>query len=42
MTKVTGATIDPAYEIHLALYQADHRAGRTSKAFKQVALISLT
>ncbi|HFW3091115.1 TPA: EcoAI/FtnUII family type I restriction enzme subunit R [Salmonella enterica subsp. enterica serovar Reading] len=37
MTKVTGRTIDPAYEIHLALYQAITGPEEGQKAFKQVA-----
>ncbi|WP_340622330.1 EcoAI/FtnUII family type I restriction enzme subunit R [Xenorhabdus siamensis] len=37
MTKVTGRTIDPAYEIHLALYQAITGSEEEQKAFKQVA-----
>ncbi|GHD93954.1 EcoAI/FtnUII family type I restriction enzme subunit R [Pseudocitrobacter faecalis] len=37
MTKVTGRTIDPAYEIHLALYQAITGPEEDQKAFKQVA-----
>lgn len=37
MTKVTGRTIDPAYEIHLALYQALTGPGELQKAFKQVS-----
>lgn len=37
MTKVTGRTIDPAYEIHLALYQAITGPEEEQKAFKQVA-----
>jgi type I restriction enzyme R subunit len=32
MTKVTGRTVDPAYEVHLALYQAITGPGRTSKS----------
>jgi type I restriction enzyme R subunit len=37
MTKVTGRTIDPAYEIHLALYQAITGPEEHQKGFKQVA-----
>ncbi|ELO4343574.1 DEAD/DEAH box helicase family protein [Escherichia coli] len=37
MTKVSGHTIDPAYEIHLALYQAITGPEEDQKAFKQVA-----
>ncbi|MDV2904899.1 DEAD/DEAH box helicase family protein [Phytobacter diazotrophicus] len=37
MTKVTGRTIDPAFEIHLALYQAITGPEEEQKAFKQVA-----
>ncbi|WP_192999104.1 EcoAI/FtnUII family type I restriction enzme subunit R [Escherichia coli] len=37
MTKVSGRTIDPAYEIHLALYQAITGPEEGQKAFKQVA-----
>ncbi|HCL5309952.1 TPA: DEAD/DEAH box helicase family protein [Salmonella enterica] len=37
MTKVTRRTIDPAYEIHLALYQAITGPEEEQKAFKQVA-----
>ena len=37
MTKVTGRTIDPAYEIHLALYQALTGPEELQKAFKQVS-----
>ncbi|MCN2910654.1 DEAD/DEAH box helicase family protein [Escherichia coli] len=37
MTKVSGRTIDPAYEIHLALYQAITGPEEDHKAFKQVA-----
>ncbi len=36
MTKVTGRTVDPAYEIHLALYQALTGPEESQKAFKQV------
>lgn len=36
MTKVTGRTVDPAYEIHLALYQALTGPEEHQKAFKQV------
>lgn len=37
MTKITGRTIDPAFEIHLALYQAITGPEEEQKAFKQVA-----
>ncbi|HAN4549777.1 TPA: DEAD/DEAH box helicase family protein [Escherichia coli] len=37
MTKVSGRTIDPAYEIHLALYQAITGPEEDQKTFKQVA-----
>ncbi len=37
MTQVSGRTIDPAYEIHLALYQAITGPEEDQKAFKQVA-----
>ncbi|EEV9285731.1 DEAD/DEAH box helicase family protein [Escherichia coli] len=37
MTKVSGRTIEPAYEIHLALYQAITGPEEDQKAFKQVA-----
>ena len=37
MTKVTGRKVDPAYEIHLALYQALTGPEESQKAFKQVA-----
>ncbi|EKQ4387468.1 DEAD/DEAH box helicase family protein [Escherichia coli] len=37
MTKVSGRTIAPAYEIHLALYQAITGPEEDQKAFKQVA-----
>ncbi|MGL5813698.1 MAG: EcoAI/FtnUII family type I restriction enzme subunit R [Aeromonas sp.] len=37
MTKVTGRTVDPAFEIHLALYQALTGPEETQKAFKQVS-----
>ena len=36
MTKITGRTIDPAYEIHLALYQALTGPEESQKAYKQV------
>lgn len=36
MTKITGRTIDPAYEIHLALYQALTGPEEAQKAYKQV------
>ncbi|HCD1134177.1 TPA: DEAD/DEAH box helicase family protein [Morganella morganii] len=37
MIKVTGRTIDPAYEVHLALYQAITGPEENQKAYKQVA-----
>lgn len=37
LTKVTKRTVDPAYEIHLALYQALTGPEEYQKAFKQVA-----
>ena len=36
MTKITGRTVDPAYEIHLALYQALTGSEESKKAYKQV------
>ncbi|VVS94056.1 EcoAI/FtnUII family type I restriction enzme subunit R [Desulfoluna spongiiphila] len=36
MTKVSGRTVDPAYEIHLALYQALTGPEESQKAYKQV------
>ncbi|KZZ10937.1 DEAD/DEAH box helicase, partial [Oleiphilus sp. HI0078] len=36
MTKVTGRKVDPAYEIHLALYQALTGPEESQKAYKQV------
>lgn len=36
MTKITGRSLDPAYEIHLALYQALTGPEEYQKAFKQV------
>ena len=36
MTKVTGRTVDPAFEIHLALYQALTGSEEPQKAYKQV------
>lgn len=36
MTKVTGRTIDPAFEVHLALYQALTGPDEAQKAYKQV------
>jgi type I restriction enzyme R subunit len=36
MTKITGRKVDPAYEIHLALYQALTGPEESQKAFKQV------
>jgi type I restriction enzyme R subunit len=37
MTKITGRTVDPAYEIHLALYQALTGPEESQKAYKQVS-----
>ena len=37
MTKVTGRNVDPAYEIHLALYQALTGTEEHQKAYKQVS-----
>ncbi|PJG59891.1 EcoAI/FtnUII family type I restriction enzme subunit R [Aeromonas cavernicola] len=37
MTRITGRTVDPAYEIHLALYQALTGPEESQKAFKQVS-----
>ncbi|EBF7250126.1 DEAD/DEAH box helicase [Salmonella enterica] len=37
MTKITGRTLDPAFEIHLALYQALTGNEEHKKAFKQVS-----
>ncbi|ELZ6915283.1 DEAD/DEAH box helicase family protein [Salmonella enterica] len=37
MTKITGCTLDPAFEIHLALYQALTGNEEHQKAFKQVS-----
>lgn len=37
MTKVTARTLDPAYEIHLALYQALTGSDESQKAYKQVS-----
>nr|WP_270668553.1 MULTISPECIES: DEAD/DEAH box helicase family protein [unclassified Aeromonas] len=37
MTKITGRTVDPSYEIHLALYQALTGPEESQKAFKQVS-----
>ncbi|ELO2385238.1 DEAD/DEAH box helicase family protein [Salmonella enterica] len=37
MTKITGRTLDPAFEIHLALYQALTGNEEPQKAFKQVS-----
>ncbi len=37
MTKVTGRAVDPAYEVHLALYQALTGSEEFQKAYKQVA-----
>lgn len=37
MTKVIGRTVDPAFEIHLALYQALTGPEEAQKAFKQVS-----
>ncbi len=36
MTKISGRTVDPAYEIHLALYQALTGPEESQKAYKQV------
>ncbi|MBR9886489.1 MAG: DEAD/DEAH box helicase family protein [Oceanospirillales bacterium] len=36
MTKITDRTVDPAYEIHLALYQALTGPEESQKAYKQV------
>ena len=36
MTKVKGRTVDPAYEVHLALYQALTGPEDSQKAYKQV------
>ncbi|MCC2616174.1 DEAD/DEAH box helicase family protein [Aestuariibacter halophilus] len=36
MTKITGRKIDPAYEVHLALYQALTGPEEQQKAYKQV------
>jgi len=36
MTKITGRTVDPSYEIHLALYQALTGPEEEQKAYKQV------
>ena len=36
MTKITGRTVDPAFEIHLALYQALTGPEENQKAYKQV------
>ncbi len=36
MTKVTGRNVDPAFEIHLALYQALTGPEESQKAYKQV------
>nr|WP_249422304.1 DEAD/DEAH box helicase family protein [Marinomonas lutimaris] len=36
MTKITGRKVDPAYEIHLALYQALTGPEEDQKAYKQV------
>lgn len=36
MTKITGRKVDPAYEVHLALYQALTGSEESQKAFKQV------
>ncbi|GAB3282861.1 EcoAI/FtnUII family type I restriction enzme subunit R [Parahaliea aestuarii] len=37
MTKITGRNVDPAYEIHLALYQALTGPDESQKAYKQVS-----
>jgi type I restriction enzyme R subunit len=36
MTKITGRTVDPSFEIHLALYQALTGPEESQKAYKQV------
>jgi type I restriction enzyme R subunit len=36
MTKITGRSVDPAFEIHLALYQALTGPEESQKAYKQV------
>ncbi|SON49927.1 EcoAI/FtnUII family type I restriction enzme subunit R [Vibrio tapetis] len=36
MTKITGRTVDPAFEVHLALYQALTGPEEHQKAYKQV------
>lgn len=36
LTKVSGRTVDPAYEVHLALYQALTGPEESQKAYKQV------
>ena len=36
MTKITGRKVDPAYEVHLALYQALTGPEESQKAYKQV------
>ncbi|ENM5843501.1 DEAD/DEAH box helicase family protein [Vibrio mimicus] len=36
MTKITGRNVDPAYEVHLALYQALTGPEESQKAYKQV------
>ncbi len=36
MTKITGRIVDPAYEVHLALYQALTGSEEHQKAYKQV------
>lgn len=36
MTKITGRKVDPAYEVHLALYQALTGPEEAQKAYKQV------
>ncbi len=36
MTKITGREVDPAYEVHLALYQALTGPDECQKAYKQV------
>lgn len=36
MTKITGRSVDPAYEVHLALYQALTGPEEHQKAYKQV------
>lgn len=42
MTKVTGRTIDPAFEIHLALYQPSPARKKIKKPLNRWPRISLT